>query len=294
MAPEQAKIEPVLAYFYSSKQVIQAKSSSFYFAFSRLPDYQAYSIFVLYDFLRQLDDAADTKNHMQFNALVLDWETALKNSNIILNDRSTIAEKLVYIFQAFAINPNNMHDMIKGQRRDLNQEVIHTLVQLEYYCYQVAGTVGCMIYDILSKTAITEIKQNIIDVGVALQLTNIVRDVYEDALADKCFIPTEMLASYGINKSDLLVSPINNQLRKLLTSLSDRALTKYQESQVIISHVSEKRSKFSLEVSIDVYKKILLKSFNKNFENIQQRVYVTKLEKINILAKIYVKNLIRF
>lgn len=294
MAPEQAKIEPVLAYFYSSKQVIQAKSSSFYFAFSRLPDYQAYSIFVLYDFLRQLDDAADTKNHMQFNALVLDWETALKNSNIILNDRSTIAEKLVYIFQVFAINPNNMHDMIKGQRRDLNQEVIHTLVQLEYYCYQVAGTVGCMIYDILSKTAITEIKQNIIDVGVALQLTNIVRDVYEDALADKCFIPTEMLASYGIDKSDLLVFPTNNQLRKLLTSLSDRALTKYQESQVIISHVSEKRSKFSLEVSIDVYKKILLKSFNKNFENIQQRVYVTKLEKINILAKIYVKNLIRF
>ncbi|MEX0381004.1 phytoene/squalene synthase family protein [Leuconostoc sp. MS02] len=294
MGPEQARIEPVLAYFHSSKRVIQAKSSSFYFAFSRLPDYQAYSIFVLYDFLRQLDDAADTKNHIKFNALVLDWETASKNSNITLNDRSTIAEKLVYIFQAFAIDLNDMHDMIRGQRQDLDQEVIHTLAQLEYYCYQVAGTVGCMIYDILSTTKITEIRQNIIDVGVALQLTNIIRDVYEDALEDKCFIPTELLASYGIDKSDLLLLPTNKQLRKLLKSLSDGALAKCKESQVIIDRVSEKKSKLSLAVSIDVYQKILLKLIHKNFENIQQRVCVTKLEKINILAKIYIKNLIRF
>lgn len=292
MGPEQTLIEPVLGYFHSSKQVIQDKSSSFYFAFSRLPDYQAYSIFVLYDFLRQLDDAADTKNHVKFNILVLDWETALKKSHIVLNDMSTIAEKLVFIFQVFSIKYSDMHDMIQGQRHDLNQEAIQTLAQLEYYCYQVAGTVGCMIYEILSKNAITAIRQNIIDVGVALQLTNIIRDVYEDALEDKYFIPNDLLISYGIDKSDLLVFPTNDKLKKLLQFLSDQALVKYQESQIIVDHVSDKRSKFSLDLSIGVYKKILLKLRHQNFKNIQKRVYVTKLEKIKTLATIYLKQLI--
>lgn len=290
MALEQIAIEPVLKYFCISKQIIKEQSSSFYFAFSKLPSYQAYSIFVIYDFLRQLDDAADTSNHSRFNELVLNWEKASQKNSIIINHQSNISEKVAYIFQTFSIDNKFLEDMIVGQQHDLNGENITTMTQLETYCYQVAGTVGCMIYSILSPNSIDAIKQKVIEVGIALQLTNILRDVHEDALEGRYFIPERLLYKYGVSHKELLDYPTSDNLKGIFKILSNKSLKNYEESQNIMTHISDRKSRVALELSIEVYKKILVKLIKHDFENITTRMYVTRIEKLVILGKILLKS----
>ncbi|WP_349584476.1 phytoene/squalene synthase family protein [Leuconostoc citreum] len=290
-AKKQA-IDSVLVHLLDSRQAIKKKSSSFYFAFSRLPRYQAFSIFVLYDFLRQLDDAADTGNADVFNALVNSWQTAMIAHDIIVTSLSTIGEKLAYIFHVFDIDAQDMLDMIAGQKSDLNHVSFETVQELEVYCYQVAGTVGCMIYTILSGKPIQMMKQDIINVGIALQLTNIIRDFHEDLLAQRCFIPKSLLQFDAELSSEGIMLKKEQDIKKALQQLSDIAISHYNCSSKIIQHLDNKTSQFALELSIEVYKKILLKMIANKFELSDQRVFVTRTEKIMLFQAIAVKYIV--
>lgn len=290
-AKKQA-IDSVLVHLLDSRQAIKKKSSSFYFAFSRLPRYQAFSIFVLYDFLRQLDDAADTGNADAFNALVNSWQTAMIAHDIIVTSLSTIGEKVAYIFHVFDIDAQDMLDMIAGQKADLNHVSFETVQELEVYCYQVAGTVGCMIYTILSGKPIQMMKQDIINVGIALQLTNIIRDFHEDLLAQRCFIPKSLLQFDAELSSEDIMLKKEQDIKKALQQLSDIAISHYNCSSKIIQHLDNKTSQFALELSIEVYKKILLKMIANKFELSDQRVFVTRTEKIMLFQAIAVKYIV--
>lgn len=281
----------VLKIFSSSKAAIKQNSSSFYFAFSKLDKDQAYSIFVIYDYLRQIDDAADNHDRITFNKLIFWWETACNTNNIVINETSNIADRVAYIFNHFSIDTKLMTDMLQGQLRDLNNIEINTLSELETYCYQVAGTVGCMIFCILSRNSIENNRKAVINVGIALQLTNILRDVHEDAMADRYFIPKQLLLKYDIQKQVLLESKPDIQTQSLLQYLARLALSKYAETDVITNQILDRKGKVALELSINVYKKILTKLMKNNFVDLSKRVYVTPQEKLLLLLKTFSKHI---
>lgn len=280
------KIPPrIIEIFFSSRSVIKKNSSSFYFAFSKLKKEQSYSIFVIYDYLRQIDDAADNHDKLSFYKLISYWNEACHRKSIAINKESNIAEKVFYVFNHFSINTNLMNDMIKGQLHDFNNMEINTLSELENYCYQVAGTVGCMIFCILSRNAIKENREAVINVGIALQLTNILRDVHEDAVAGRCFIPKQFLSKYNIKKETFLESKPDLPTQYLLQNLANLALAKYADTEVIINQITDKKSKLALKLAIVVYKEILIKLIKNDFSDLSKKVYVTPQEKLIILLK---------
>lgn len=281
----------VLENFSSSKAAIKQNSSSFYFAFSKLDKEQAYSIFVIYDYLRQLDDAVDNHDRITFNKLTFWWEAACSKNNIVISETSNIGDKVAYVFNHFSIDSKLMTDMIKGQIHDLNNVEINTLSELENYCYQVAGTVGCMIFCILSRNSIENNRKAVINVGIALQLTNILRDVHEDAMADRYFIPKQLLLKYDIQKQVLLESKPDIQTQSLLQYLARLALSKYAETDVITNQILDRKGKVALELSINIYKKILTKLMKNNFVDLSKRVYVTLQEKLLLLLKTFSKHI---
>ncbi|QEA58222.1 phytoene/squalene synthase family protein [Leuconostoc koreense] len=281
-----SKIPPkVLENFSSSKAVIKQNSSSFYFAFSKLDKDQAYSIFVIYDYLRQIDDAADNHDRLTFNKLISYWKKACDNKDIVINKKSNIADKVAYVFNHFSIDYELMTDMIQGQLHDLNNIEINTLAELENYCYQVAGTVGCMIFCILSTESIEDNREAVINVGIALQLTNILRDIHEDAMANKYFIPNHLISQYNVPKKNFLEDKSTLQTQDLLMYLANLALSKYDQTDYITNQISNKKNKIALKLSIVVYKQILIKLIKNGFVDLSKRIYVTRQEKLLILLK---------
>ncbi|MGO0154352.1 phytoene/squalene synthase family protein [Leuconostoc mesenteroides] len=280
------KIPPrVLEIFSSSKAVIKQNSSSFYFAFSKLDKDHAYSIFVIYDYLRQIDDAADNHDRLTFYKLISYWQNACDNKNIVINKESNIADKVAYVFNHFSIDYELMTDMIKGQLHDLNNIEINTLSELENYCYQVAGTVGCMIFCILSTESIEDNREAIINVGIALQLTNILRDIHEDAMANKYFIPNHLISQYNVPQKKFLEDKSTLQTQDLLMYLANLALSKYAQTDYITDQISDKKNRIALKLSIVVYKQILIKLMKNGFVDLSKRIYVTRQEKLLLLVK---------
>lgn len=160
--------------------------------------------------------------------------------------------------------------MIEGQLHDLNNIEINTLSELENYCYQVAGTVGCMIFCILSTELNEDNREAVVNVGIALQLTNILRDVHEDAVADRYFIPNQLMLRYGIEKTTFLEEQYNLKTQALLKYLANLALSKYSETDYITENISDKKSKMALKLSIIVYKQILIKIIKEGFYDLSK------------------------
>ncbi|MBS9337518.1 phytoene/squalene synthase family protein [Fructobacillus parabroussonetiae] len=285
MKLKQQMPAPVLQAFESSEGVIKENSSSFYFAFSRLPREQAYSIFVIYEFLRELDDTADEHKPGCFDEMVTAWQNTAEQTFTDEGNFTSLAEKVAYVFDFYQINRDLMADMIAGQQHDLNFQQPKTLAELEDYCYQVAGTVGCMIFTILSgKTELTE-QDQVIKVGIALQLTNILRDLHEDAEEGRLFMPQELLDNS--DKNPFMAVQLQSRERQVVRKVAQAAMADYEHTDFIVNEIENPQSRFALKLSIEIYKKILLKLLNGGFTDISKRMYVTKWEKIQILVRTY-------
>ncbi|MBS0957449.1 phytoene/squalene synthase family protein [Leuconostoc pseudomesenteroides] len=282
MINPQFEIESVLPYLKSSQTVIQNNSSSFYFAFSNLPEYQAFSIFVIYDYLRQLDDAADNYDVATFNTLVQDWQIASKTDQLHLDMSSSIAQKAAFVFNTFEIDKSEMSNMIAGQKFDLQKNSISTTADLRHYCYQVAGTVGCMIYRILSGKSASAIRPHLIKVGEAMQLTNILRDIKEDALAGKIYLPKDLLEQNNVSKADLVSLETSHSLKIVVKEIAQIAKINYDHGIFCLAPLTDKKIKLSLELAMVTYQAILQQIEENNFDVMSGRVIVSQEKKIAI------------
>ncbi len=231
-----------------------------------------------------------TKEKNNYNFLFSSWVKASSKNEIMLNENSNLADKVAFIFKTFEIDKLEMMQMFAGQDSDLKNKVINTYDDLIHYCYQVAGTVGCMIFPILSKNNnLSSIRNKVIDIGIAMQLTNILRDIHEDAIRNRVFIPDQLLVLFKVNKEELKGRKTKRNLKKLIVFLSKKALFFYESELEVIQTVDSFSAKFSLKLAIATYKKILEKIIDSDFEVLEGRIYVTNLEKAKILDNIILK-----
>lgn len=259
----------------TSETVIKKHSSTFYYAFSKLPLYQALSIFVVYDFLRQLDDAADNNNVEQLQLIKGIWES-VKNGK----PNTSLGKNLQLIFQVFQIPEKLIDEMILGQEEDLKKVVIKTQSDLRNYCFRVAGTVGLMIIPILTEKKLTDYdKKQIVNVRIALQLTNIIRDVKEDYEHGYVYLPQLMLDEFEVSPTELGQSTVSPNLRHLIQSLSEEAFSLYYSKFKVLKLLEQRQAKIALRLAIDGYEAILKKIKHKNYDILQGRQITSNLVK---------------
>jgi len=230
------------AYEYC-RQITAKYSKTFYLGTSLMPKEKRQAIWAIYVWCRRTDELVDGPDAKLTTQETLDqWEEHLETvfAGHPLDDADVA---LVDSLESFPLQIQPFRDMIAGQRMDLDRSRYETFNELEIYCYRVAGTVGLMSNAVIGiqQTLLTapweahkEIyvpKQEAIALGIANQLTNILRDVGEDAGRGRIYLPLEDLALFNYTEADLFNKVIDDRWRALMRFQIQRARKYYQEAE---------------------------------------------------------------
>ena len=263
-------------------QTLKKHAKSFYFAGLLLDKQTLHDASVLYAFCRQLDDAADiedmSEKSVKLQQLITDYRTDHSQNEI------NIAFKKIK--KQYQLNNQFIDDLILGVSSDLQFKQPKDLKELIFYSYQVAGTVGGLMARILGATN-EKAWRFAIDLGIGMQLTNISRDVKEDALNNRIYLPQDQLGS-DIDATTILNPEHKTKVYHVTKEILNTA-DKYYQSGFSGIYYIPKKNKFSIFIAGMLYQSIGSKVLNNNEKFLKQRVYLTLFEKIIILIKEYLK-----
>ena len=257
------------------RRVARTRARNFYYSFVLLSRPQRDAMSAVYAFMRQCDDLSDEPGA---TAASLDhWRQALDDS---LAGRCQ-AHPLLPAFQdavsRYRIPPRYFHDLIDGVASDLQPRAFAAFPQLYRYCYQVASTAGLATIHILgfdSPEALPLAEK----CGIAFQLTNILRDVREDAEHGRIYLPAEDLARCGVTAADIRAGLRTPEFIDLMDFQAARARVYYKESAPLVDLV-DSRGRASLRALIAIYSRLLDRIESTNYDVFSRRISLSTREK---------------
>jgi len=199
-----------------------ASGSSFYYSFLFLPEPRREAITALYAFCREVDDIADECTDFQVARTKLNWWRAEIDNLYQGQPQHPVTKALAPAVAAYDLSAEHFHEIIDGMEMDLEYNRYQDFKQLQLYCYRVASVVGLLSASIFGYRNRDTLKYAH-DLGMAFQLTNIIRDVGEDARRNRIYLPLDELARFGVLEDDILHSRESEQVRQLLEFQIERA-----------------------------------------------------------------------
>ncbi len=279
--------------------IARAAHSNFYYAFFLLPKPRRDALAALYAFMRLVDDVADEGNDLAAKQRGLaDWRAALDDAvigEVRLVDGSTalnsatpsgateVLPALVDTMQRYKMPARYLHDLISGAEMDLTLRTYPTFDRLREYCYRVAGTVGLTcthVFGFHDPRALDLAEK----LGLAFQLTNIIRDVHDDYALGRVYLPEEDLARYGVSPQDFGKSEATLGVRELLRFETDRAWQCYEEGSALFGLI-DAESRGALWLLVHTYSALLARIESLEFAVFGERVRLSKAEKMLFIAK---------
>ena len=255
----------------------------------------------LYAFNRLVDDAADEAADLSVKQRGLarwraeldeavtgvdrcfDGTAAVPLNEVPHSQAMAILPALADTLERYKIPTRYLHDLISGAEMDLTVNTYPTFERLKEYCYRVAGTVGLTcthVFGFQDSRAIDLAEK----LGLAFQLTNIIRDVHEDYAAGRVYLPEEDLAKYNVNQSDFGRSEATLGVRELLRFEADRAWQCYEQGAALINLIDED-SRGALWLLVHTYSALLARIESADFAVFGERVRLSKPEKMLFIAK---------
>jgi len=271
-----------------AKKIAKKSKSSFYYAFNFLPDEKREAMNTIYAFCRKTDDLVDNGNEpeeIKFKNL-RKWRNELE---LALNGKSgyTLLNKLVETIRNFNIPIDPFFDLIKGMEIDLQRQRFESFEDLIDYCYKVASTVGLMSIEIFGyKNKST--REYAVNLGLALQLTNILRDVKKDAEQGRIYLPREDLERFNYSEEELLANVYNENFIRLMRFETERAKEFYRKATESLSY-EDKPAMLAARAMQHIYFRLLKQLEKKNFDVYSQEIKVPKIEKVGIALGVWAK-----
>ncbi|UCE13964.1 MAG: phytoene/squalene synthase family protein [Candidatus Heimdallarchaeota archaeon] len=264
-------------------------SKSFYFASRFLPHEQRKSVAALYAFCRLTDDIVDEAPE----------GTTIDEINIELDELKAMISQLVGgytstipILHAFAdtIRKHNIpiryiHELIEGVRMDLTKKDYKTDEELDLYMYRVASTVGLMMTHIFMENPAPQTLARAADLGKAMQLTNILRDIREDYERGRIYLPRQTCDIYNVSQKDLEKDEVNENLKSLIRYESTRAKGYYKQADLGIEELPAAAA-YTVKVASRVYGEILNEIRRRDYQILKQRAVVSKIRKIVLATRV--------
>ena len=261
--------------------VIRANSSSFYRAFRKLDREKAQGVFAIYAFCRIADDAIDEAKDPE---IVVKMERELKAFEKGETMDEPMWRALRWAFDRFNLEIYPFEEMLKGQLEDVDFKQPETLDDLLDYCYLVAGSVGLMLNPLLSTEQSEKLRQASIELGEAMQLTNILRDIGSDYKMDRIYLPKQMMKEYQVSDDDLKGPNASDNLIRLWEKLALEAEKRYDHIETKL-HRYDKDARLPVLLSIRYYKGILDECRKSDYQMLARRIYVSDFKKIGIFLK---------
>ncbi|WJY27126.1 MULTISPECIES: phytoene/squalene synthase family protein [Sporosarcina] len=272
--------------FRYCEQVIKRHSKSFYYAFSRLPDRKAQAVFAIYAFCRSADDSVDENTGSAAQLAALDQlASELDRFSRRQEPDHPLWRALRHVFDTYDMDLGPFYDQLKGQRMDISFTAPRTMEDVEAYSYYVAGSVGRMLLPIIASGASADCTPAAVNLGIAMQLTNILRDVGED-YRDKgrVYLPEEEMAKAGYTLEQLAEERITDRFITVWETLAVRSEMLYDQFLQYIGEF-DKDSQFAVLASAQVYRRILTSVRHNKYDCFAKRNFVTRREMVRILAE---------
>ncbi len=265
------------------RTILEQSKSSFGTAIRLLPPQSRGAMTAYYAFCRVVDDAVDSAPDTRTAArLLFDWHRRLDDI-YAGTARDSLDRALMWAVRKFSIRKEHLAFVIEGCEYDLDRQRFDTFADLYEYCYRVASAVGLVVTAILG--ADQKKSENYAEfTGIAVQLTNILRDVGEDADRGRIYLPREDMDAFGVSEHDITGRRMTEQLKNLLQFEAMRNHEFYRIAGAALPQ-SERRRLYFAEAVRETYGRLLTLLEQEQFPVFEKKVKLTKSEKIFIALK---------
>jgi phytoene synthase len=270
-----------------TQQKAAASGSSFYYSFLFLPPEKRRAITALYAFCREVDDVVDEVSEVGVARTKLAWWRTEVANLFAGHPQHPVTKALAPFTTTHGIDAARLNEIIDGMEMDLVYHRYPDFESLKLYCHRAAGVVGQLSASIFgySNPSTLEYAENL---GIAFQLTNIIRDVGEDARRDRVYLPQDELAKFGLTAQDILARRGGEAFVNLMRSQAGRAQSYYDLAFSKLAPADRANQRAGL-IMAGIYRTLLDEIGRDDFQVLEQRVTLTPLRKLWIAWKTWVK-----
>ena len=268
------------------REKTQTSHSNFLASFRFLAPPQRDAMTILYAYCRELDDLVDNSSDPSIARATLAWwrQDLSKVFQANTTPEHPVNQALRSISPTFRLPENELADIINGMEMDLHHSRYATFDDLQYYCYRVAGVVGRLIARILGYTQEATL-QYAETLGLALQLTNIIRDVGEDARMGRIYLPQDELAQFNVSEESILAAQITPEFAALMQFQFNRARDTYRQAIALLPPADKKAQKAGL-IMASIYYALLQEIERDGLTNVlRYKIRIPNPRKMRIALK---------
>lgn len=279
--------EPAFLY---AKSIIDHHAKSFSFASKFIPEQRRWATFATYSFCRYADNIVDNPRERSKKEIIDELNEIRNEIDFAYKygeSEHPVLKSFIIAAKMYDIPKQYTFDLLDGVEMDLTIDRYKTFDELYLFCYRVASVVGLMMTYVLGFKDDKTLKYAE-EMGVAMQLTNILRDIKEDKNMGRIYLPLDEIKQFHLKESDFFSENFNLDFRNFMQYQVDRAKFYYQDSTKGISML-EHESRFSIYAAGRIYSGILRKIEERGYNPFLGRVFVPKSEKISILIQEFVK-----
>lgn len=272
--------------------ITRSSNTSFYYSFALLPRQKREAIHAVYAFCRYSDDIVDEGPDERRKVVLLRrWRMELSKAErgvsgfSLLNQLSAVARKFGIPFEHF-------FELLKGMEMDLTKKRYETFDELHRYCYLVASSVGLMCREIFGYRN-ESTRDYAINLGIALQLTNILRDLKDDARRDRIYLPQEDLKRFGYTEDDLLHCRYTPTFVELMKFECDRARAYFDAARDSLKD-EDKRFFFAARIMWSIYAHTLRRIEAADYNVFERRISISRLLKLLIAFRYWLSHRLKY
>ena len=270
---------------YCQQKAAQS-GSSFYYSFMFLPPERRRAITALYAFCREVDDAVDEPGDAQVARAKLAWWRDEVARLYAGEARHPVTQALVPSIGPFNIQQRHLGEIMDGMEMDLTQNRYPDFESLRLYCHRVAGVVGLLAASIFGyhNPKTLEYAENL---GLAFQLTNIIRDVGEDARKDRIYIPTDEMQRFGVSAAEVLNAQQTENFSRLMAFQAERVQRCYADALAALAPEDRRAQRPGL-VMAAIYRTLLDEIGRDGYQVLARRTALTPIRKLWIAWKTWI------
>ena len=265
-------------------KIARRTGKNFYYSFLVMPAEKRAAMCAIYAFMRRSDDIADSTANPDVAAEGLrQWRATVDAALRGETTGEPTLPALADTVKRYRIEPRYFHELLDGTEMDQRVTRYQTFDELYRYCYHVASVVGLVVLPVFGykdKAALVPAEA----CGIAFQLTNILRDVKEDAGLGRVYLPAEDLKRFGVEEADIMNSRTTPQFLELMKFEADRAREYYRKARPLLDMI-EPDSRGTLAVMMAIYGGILDKIVAKNYAVFDEKIRLSTAEKLWIMLR---------
>jgi len=271
--------------FQYSQSIIEHHAKSFSFASKFLPESKRWGTFAVYNFCRYADNIIDNPRHRTTDELITEINELRRELDAAYKygeSEHPALKAFIATALIFDIPKKYADDLLIGVEMDLTISRYNTFDELYVFCYRVAAAVGLMMTYVLGFEGGQKTLEYAEKLGIAMQLTNILRDIADDCKMGRIYSPQEDIKNFDVNIEDISSHIFTPEIRNMMVFQVERTLEYYNNSQPGIKFL-DKDSRFAIQSVSKIYGEILIKIAQNDYNPFLGRVFVPHSRKIQIL-----------